>query len=83
MSINDADSLERLRRARNQLSDQFLHHPEVSLIDIGYDPEGDETEDRLVLRIHLRRASAKEQLNLPTEIDGIPVRVIVADYRLE
>jgi hypothetical protein len=56
MSPAEAEFLERARRARDQLSDQFLHHPEVSLIDIGVDPEGKEADKRIVLRVHLRRA---------------------------
>ena len=83
MSQTDAEFMKRARRARDQLSDQFLHHPGVSLIDIGQDPEHGQADDRLVLRIHLRQALTREMIDLPTEIDGIPVRVIMADYRLE
>lgn len=83
MSSGDTEFLDRIRRARDQLSDQFLYHPEVSLIDIGFDPEDSSADERLVLRIHLRTTASREQLDLPVEIDGIPVCVIIADYKLE
>lgn len=85
MSQEDSESWTRARRARDKLVDQFLDHPGVSLIDIGYDldPEVGEATDRIVLRVHVGRSLTREMLGLPTEIDGIPVRVVVADYRLE
>lgn len=85
MSQADSEFWVKARRARDRLADQFLDHPDVSLIDIGYDldPEGGEAAERIVLRIHVRRSLAREVLGLPAEIDGIPVRVVVADYRIE
>ncbi|MDZ7288914.1 MAG: hypothetical protein ONB44_04000 [candidate division KSB1 bacterium] len=65
------------RRVRDQLFAQLRDHPDVSLIDIGMDPEG--TSSTPVVRVHLRRGDAS-RLNLPREIDGIPVRVIHGDY---
>jgi len=85
MSQADSESWNRARCARDKLADQFLGQPDVALIDIGYDldPESGEATERVVLRVHVRRSLAKEALCLPAETDGIPVRVIVADYRLE
>jgi hypothetical protein len=85
MSQDDSEFWTRARRARDKLVDQFINHPDVSLIDIGYDldPESGAATDRIVLRVHMRRSLAREALGLPAEIDGIPVRVVVADYRLE
>lgn len=74
------------RRARDKLVDQFLDHPDVSLIDIGYDPdaEGGGHAEHIVLRVHVRRPLTREEVGLPAQIDGIPVRVmVVGDYRLE
>jgi hypothetical protein len=68
-------------QARDKLVEQFLSHPEVSLIDIGY--ERSQAADSIVLQIHLRRPEAEKALNLPREIDGLPVRVIIADYKIE
>lgn len=86
MSQIDLEFLDRARRARDKLGDRFLGHPDVRLIDIGRDP--DETENnkatkRIVLRVHVKQSLSTEKLGLPAEIDGIPVRVVVADYRLE
>jgi hypothetical protein len=79
----DPEFLARANRARDKLVDQILDHPEVSLIDIGYDLENPGTPKRIVLRVHLRQAAAKQTLGLPEEIDGIPVHVMTGDYRLE
>lgn len=85
MSQEDSEFWTRARRLRDKLLDQFIEHPDVSLIDIGYDmdPKGGEATERIVLRVHVRRSLAREALALPTEIDGVPVRVVVVDYRLE
>ena len=84
MSQRNSEFWNRARRARDKLVDQFLDHPDVNLIDIGYDvdQEGREATERIALRVHIRRSLARELLGLPAEIDGIPIRV-VADYRLE
>jgi len=83
MSQADSEFWNRARQARDKLAGRYLDHPEVSLIDIGYDPEGGEETKPIVLRVHVRRVSAAETMELPLEINGIPVRVIVADYRPE
>ena len=85
MSLANSEFWDKARRARDKLADQFLDHPEVSLIDIGYEvnAQGQKISDHLVLRIHVRLPSTGEMLNLPAEIDSIPIQVVVADYRLE
>jgi len=84
MSQEDSEFWTKARGARDKLVDQFLDHPDVSLIDIGYPMEGGKiTKKELVLRVHVRRSSAKVELGLPREIDDIPVHVVVADYGLE
>jgi hypothetical protein len=65
------------RRARDQIVARFLTHPDVSLIDIGLDPQG--ASGTPVLRVHLRQGDGST-LNIPDEIGGIPVRVIRGDY---
>jgi hypothetical protein len=76
---------DRLRQARDRLAGQILDHPDVSMVDIGYDtqPEAGQAERQVVLRVHLRGLAAANDLNLPAEVDGIPVRVITAQYGLE
>ena len=85
MSQEDSEFWTRARHARDKLVDHFINHPDVNLIDIGYDlnAEGGEATERVVLRVHVRQSLAREALGLPVEIDGIPVRVVVADYRLD
>jgi hypothetical protein len=67
------------RQTQAKLVSGFLDDPDVRLIDFGSDPG----TGCLVLRVHVRNAAAQSRLGLPPQIDGIPVRVIVADYRLE
>ncbi len=85
MSQRNSEIWNKARRARDKLVDQFLDHPDVNLIDIGYDVdrEGREATQRIALRVHMRRSLARESLDLPAEIDGIPIRVVVADCRLK
>jgi hypothetical protein len=71
---------ERARRARDQLAKQYLSHPDVTLIDIGLDPQ--QRSSMPVLRIHVRRTDT----SLPAMIDDvedIPVRIIYGKYRLQ
>ncbi len=70
----------RARRARQQLVAQFMHHPAIGVIDIGLDPQ--KASDTPVLRVHID----PDQLappDLPSAIDGIPVRAIEGDYHVE
>lgn len=83
MSSDDPQFWDKARRARDQLVAQFLSHPDVSLIDIGVDPEDQSPSPRIALCIHVRRPDAAESLGLPDEIDGIPVRALTGDYRIE
>lgn len=70
------------RRVRDALSLRLLQNPDVSLVDIGLDPSA-ELPQQVVVRVHIRRAAAVENLDIPEEVDGVAVRVVVADYRLE
>lgn len=76
--IPDQAWWDRARQAHDQLVARYLAHPDVSLIDIGDDPQG--LSALPVLRVHLRRGDGSE-LRLPAEIDSIPVRVTRGDYR--
>lgn len=70
----------RARQARHQLAAQFLHHPAIQVIDIGLDPQ--EICDTPVLRVHIARGQPAPN-DLPGVVDGIPVRAIEGDYRIE
>lgn len=81
----DAGWLDRLQKARDKLAAQLHNHPGVSMIDAGFDPQQDmdQADRQVVLRVHLSGAASAADLNLPDEVDGIPVRVIRVNYRLE
>ncbi|MCB0197585.1 MAG: hypothetical protein KDJ65_36910 [Anaerolineae bacterium] len=85
MASQDKEFWSRARLARDALSERLLNHPDVTLIDIGYDPASTEAiGDRLlVLRIHVRRSLTRSALGLPDTLDGIPIVLVVADYTLE
>jgi hypothetical protein len=78
----------RARRARDKLVDQFLNHPDVNLIDIGFAPakQGEPTEE-IVLRIHVGenwlKAKPAERAAFPEQMDDIPIIVIPGEYRIE
>jgi hypothetical protein len=74
--------------ALDQLGSKYLAHPGVSLIDYGITLETAATHSGLEqkssvpsLRIHLR--SNVRESDFPKEINGIPVSLVRADYRLE
>jgi len=83
MSNEDKNFLERALRVRDQLAERLLDQPEVSLIDIGRDPQDHGDSPQLVVRVHIRQAEYANNLAIPEEMDGIPIRVIVGDYRLQ
>ena len=83
MSTNKPEFWQRAEQAREQLSLQLYGRPEISLIDLGYDPEDREGSGRIFLRVHVRQAADIEKLAIPPEVDGMPVITIIADYRLE
>jgi hypothetical protein len=67
-----------VERARDELAAQVLGHPQVSMVDIGLDEDGESP----LLRVHVR-GEPSDFGGLPTEIDGIPVQVVAGDYRPE
>jgi hypothetical protein len=87
MTQQDADFWARARRAQDKLVAQFLDHPDVSLIDIGYAEEGEQRTDTLAIRIHVRdswfNASPEKRVNFPDAVDDISVVVIRGDYGLQ
>lgn len=80
MTQPDATWWVRARRAQKMLAAQFLGQPDIRMVDIGEDPEGQ--GGTLVLRVHVRRPEALD-VQVPEEVEGIPVRVVRGDYRPE
>jgi len=87
MSQEDPEFWTRARRARDKLVDQFLDHPDVTLVGIGNAPERGEETGEVVLRIHVRerwtKAKPEERVAFPEQVDGIPVVVVLGEYQLE
>ncbi len=78
MAPRDSGFWARARPARDKLAAQVLFHPNVSMVDIGEDPDG--VISAPVLRVHVR-SSDMSGLDIPNDVDGIPVRIIRGDYR--
>jgi hypothetical protein len=78
MASRDSSLWAQARQARDKLAAQVLIHPNVSLVDIGEDPDG--VINTPVLRVHVRSFDVPGP-DIPNEVDGIPVRVIRGDYR--
>jgi hypothetical protein len=66
-----------VRRARDRLLALVGDDPGVRMVDIGLD----EDAETLVLRVHLDPAA--DAPAVPAEVDGVPVRLLRADYRPE
>lgn len=79
--------LKKATRARDQLIEQYMHDPDVTMIDVGYDPEKEKTAENAVLRIHVRQrwmnASSDKRTAFPKEVDGIRVIVLPGEFRLD
>jgi hypothetical protein len=87
MSREDSVLWDRARRAQAKLVDRFIHHPDVSLIDLGYASGHSEETTEIVLRIHVRerwmKADPEARVAFPDQVEGIPVVVIPGEYHLE
>lgn len=76
---------EQLQQAQRQLEAQYLNHPDVTLIDTGYVMQDGKSTGTIALRIHTRSPSNQHpvQTVFPSQINGVPVVVMVGDYQLE
>ncbi len=87
MTRDNSEFWNKARAARDKLEDQFLHHPDVTLIDIGHPPERANRTEEPVLRIHVSErwmnANPDERLVFPEVMDGIQVIVMLGDYGLD
>lgn len=79
--------LKKATHARDQLIEQYMHDPDVTMIDVGYDPEKEKTAENAALRIHVRKrwmdASSDKRTAFPKEVDGIRVIVVPGEFRLD
>jgi hypothetical protein len=72
-----------LRQARDKLAAQIGDRPEISLIDIGVDPQSESSPRAMVLRVHVHRQWKPKKTPIPDQIDGIRVIVMTGDYQVE
>ena len=80
MSEQDQRWWNMARGARAQLEALVISNPDVRMISIGIDPEQRSAEPVLIVAI---RRGATAPPGIPNQIEGIPVRVIHGEYRLE
>lgn len=86
MAETAAADLRRAQRARERLARLVEGDPRVAGVDVGFEPmpEGGRLgAPTLILRVHVSRQNPPEKLAIPEEVDGFPVRIIAADYRVE
>ena len=69
----DANIGQRALEALQTLLARFLCAPEVTLIDVGADPD----TSCLVLQVHVRSLAAWSRLGSPEQVNGFPVRAVV------
>lgn len=70
------DQLQRARKARQVLAARFLGDPAVRMIDIG------KAGGVIAVRIHVDPHAPPSALTaFPDHVNGVPVIVVVADYR--
>ena len=79
----DESLLKQAIQARDWLAERYLHLPGVSVIDIGYATENPASAGSLVIRIHVRDEATLKTLDLPKEAKGIPIQVMISNYKLE
>jgi|WetSurMetagenome_2_1015567.scaffolds.fasta_scaffold1268530_1 hypothetical protein len=82
MHENPSTDWDALQLTREKLATQIGNHLEISLIDIGLDPQAPEEVEHPVIRVHVRRQWTQKRVPIPEEIDGIRVVVLPGDYRL-
>ena len=77
----------RARRARDKMVDQFIDHPDVSLIGIGYAERSSAEPREIVVKIHVRdrwmKAKPEERVAFPEYVEGIRIVVVPGTYRLD
>jgi hypothetical protein len=78
----DSARLERAQRARERLARVVGGDPHVTGVDIGAEP-APVGEPTVVLRVHVSRRAPPGKPAIPKQVDGFPVRIVPADYRLE
>jgi hypothetical protein len=79
--IEDLSLKKQAQQSLKKLFERFGDHPQIELIDLGYDPQQQTSSRRVVLRVHVRQPLTKLALGLPDDMDGIPIVLITAKYK--
>jgi hypothetical protein len=83
MPENSSIDWKSLSLAREKLVAQIGNHPDVSLIDIGVDPQSQAQAGTLVIRVHVRGQETTPGIPIAGQIDGVRVVMVPGKYRLE
>lgn len=83
-AFTDPDFMTRAYRARDELVEQFIAHPDVTMIDIGYASQDSDVVGNAVVRIHVSKhwlqSDPQKRVAFPTQVEGVAVIVIPGDY---
>lgn len=86
MSKQNREAWTKARSVQEKLAEQFLSHPDVTMIDIGQTSAEEQTPGQPAVRIHVKadwfKAKPEERVAFPKEVDGVPVVVIQGEYRV-
>ena len=87
MASDDPGSRAVSEHALARLQAEFGGHPDVSLIDLGYQREEGRLTRSPILRVHVRdrwlAAKPEDRVAFPAEVEGIPVEVTRGEDELE
>ncbi len=72
-------SLDEARLVKERIEGDILSRPGVTGIDVAYDAEA--RGQTPVIRIYVADRVARERADLPTEVEGIPVRIVERVFR--
>ncbi len=79
--------MDELTRALEKLIAQVMNDPDVTMIDVGYEPGKELIAENIALRIHVRQrwmdARQEDRTTFPDQVDGIRVIIIPGEYRME
>ena len=75
----------RARHVRDKMVAQFIDHPDVSLIGIGYAERSSAEPREIVVKIHVHdrwmKAKPEERVAFPEYVEGIRIIVVPGTFR--
>ncbi len=70
-------------RVRDDLARRYLPRPGVSLVEISFTSAGQGSPRTPVVRVHVKDDETRAALDIPELVGGIPVQVLVSNFKLE